>query len=243
MKTLARTPYQERPYCPPRVLGTRPQSILIKGLLACGVLYALLYAFITDVVAAELYAGYSRSSQAISELSATGSPTRALLTAMGPLFTALQAAFGIGVWKSAWGERSVRATGGLLVAHAATFPLWVLAPMTSRAEIGASMPLNDIAHITLSAVAILFILLQIGFGAQVFGTRFRLYSLSSAVTVLVFGALTGMQAPAVAAGEPTPWIGLFERISFAAWLLWLAVLAVALLRRNATLAALDQGSP
>jgi len=48
--------------------------------------------------------------------------------------------------------------------------------------------------------------------------------------VLVFGALTGMQAPKVPAGEPTPWMGLFERVSLWAWLLWMAVLAIILLR-------------
>jgi hypothetical protein len=36
----------------------------------------------------------------------------------------------------------------------------------------------------------------------------------------------------VAAGQPTPWIGLYERIAFSAYFLWLSVLAVALWRRR-----------
>jgi len=203
----------------------------VKALLACGVLYSLLYAFVNDVVAAALYQGYSRTSQAISELSATGAPTQALLTATLPIFTVLLSAFGVGVWKAARGKRALRVTGALLVAHAITFPLWLLTPMTSRGAIGATMPVNDIAHIVLTALAIVFILSQIGFGAAALGKPFRLYSLLTAVTVVVFGALTGILAPRVATGESTPWMGVFERISFAAWLLWLVTLAIVLLKR------------
>ena len=33
----------------------------------------------------------------------------------------------------------------------------------------------------------------------------------------------------MAIGEPTPWMGLAERLSIAPWLLWMAVLAVMLM--------------
>ncbi len=201
-------------------------------LLACGVAYSVLYAVVNDVVAATLYDGYSRTSQAISELSATAAPTRALLTATLPVFTVLMVAFGVGVWTSADGNRALRAAGGILVAHGATFPLWLFFPMTSREKIGAAMPVNDIGHIGLTVVAILLILSQIGFAAAAFGKRFRIYSLLTAATVIGFGALTGAQAPNVAEGGTTQWMGLYERISFAAWLLWVAVLAIALLRKS-----------
>jgi hypothetical protein len=51
----------------------------------------------------------------------------------------------------------------------------------------------------------------------------------SCAAVVVFGALTGVQASKVAAGEATPWLGLLERLSIGAWLLWMAVLAVMLM--------------
>jgi len=206
----------------------------VRTLLTCGVLYSALYAVANDVIAASLYDGYSRFSQAISELSATSAPSRPLLTALLPVFTALMLAFGLGVWMAAAGRRSLRVTGALLIAHAATFPLWLLAPMTSRSDMGpgTSMPANDVGHIVLSALAILFILGEVGFGAAALGKRFRLYSALTIVVVVAFGALTGALSPAVGRGEPTPWLGLVERISFAAWLLWLAVLAVALMPRR-----------
>ena len=204
---------------------------LPRILLVCGVLYPLLHVIANDVVAATRYAGYSRSSQAVSELSAAGAPTRTFLTAMLPVWTALMIAFGIGVWKSADGKHALRVTGGLLVAFGITGVLWLFFHMTSReAMVTGTTPVNDIGHIVLTAVTVLLILSQIGFGAAAFGKWFRVYSLVTAVTVVVFGALTGMLAPKVPLGEPTPWMGIFERIDIGAWLLWIAALAIILLR-------------
>lgn len=203
----------------------------MTGLLACGVLFSLLSVVANDVIAATLYDGYSRMSQAISELSATTAPTKDFLTALLPISTVLMMAFGIGVWKSARGNRALRVTGGLLIAHGATFPVWLLYPMTSREEmVAGTVPANDLGHIALTTVTVLFIVSEIGFGAAAFGRRFRLYSLLTIPTVLVFGALTGLESTKVPEGEPTPWMGLFERINNWAWLLWLAVLAIVLLR-------------
>jgi hypothetical protein len=55
-----------------------------RALLACGIVYALLYVIVNDVIAATLDDGYSRMSQAVSERSATGAPTHALLTVVEP---------------------------------------------------------------------------------------------------------------------------------------------------------------
>lgn len=224
-------------------LSTRLRATLPKVLLACGVLYSLLYVVMNDVVAATRYEGYSRMFQAISELSATGTPTRRLLIAMLPVWTLLMIAFGIGVWKSAHGKRALRVTGALLAASGVTGVLWLPFPMTSREEMvrGAAMPVNDIGHIVLTVVTVLLILSQIGFGAAAFGKRFRLYSLVTGATVVVFGALTSMQAAEIPQGAPTPWMGLLERISIGAWLLWMAVLAIALLRARGPGAQRDVG--
>jgi hypothetical protein len=205
------------------------RAALSRVLLTCGVLYSLLYVIVNDVVAATLYRGYSRISQAISELSATGAPTRPLLTATLPISTILMIAFGIGVWRSARGRRALRATGVVLGTFSVTGILWLPFPMTSRDEmVKGTMAVNDVGHIVLTAVTVLFILAQIVFGAAAFGKRFRAYSLVTAATVLVFGALTGVQSSHLPG--PTPWMGLLERISIGAWLLWMVVLAVTLLR-------------
>ena len=126
------------------------------------------------------------------------------------------------------GHRAVgaplRVTGVLLVAHGIVGLLWLAFTMTSRADItsGAPAAVNDIVHLVMTAATIVFVLSEIGFSAAAFGWRFRVFV--SAVTVVVFGALTAAQASRLPAGGPTPWMGLFERISIAPWLLWMAVL-------------------
>jgi hypothetical protein len=207
--------------------------VVQKLLLACGILYALAFAVVNDVVAASRYEGYSRLSQAVSELSASGAPTKGLLTATVPVFTVAMIAFGIGVWRAAGARRALRVTGGLLVAHALTFPLWLLAPMSMREKIAAGAATSsDTMHIGLTIVTGLFIFGEITSAAVALGRRFRIYSLVTLATSLAAGVLTGAQSGRLAAGEPTPWWGLTERISILAWLLWLAVLAVALLRET-----------
>lgn len=227
--TMIREP-RSRPAAP----TVRSRETVRKVLLACGVLYSLLYVVANDVIAATLYEGYSRMSQAISELSATAAPTKPFLTALLPIFSGLMIAFGIGVWSSEGGRRALRVTGGLLIAQGVTNLVWLAFPMSSREEmIEGTMPANDLGHIVLTAVTVLLILSQIGFGAAALGALFRIYSILTAVAILVFGALTGMESAGIAAGEPTPWMGLFERINLWAWLLWVAVLALILLRARA----------
>jgi hypothetical protein len=60
------------------------------------------------------------------------------------------------------------------------------------------------------------------------GVRLRSIRLSR----LGSGALAIPYAPEVDAGEPTPLIGLYERVAFSGYFLWLSVLAVALWRKR-----------
>jgi len=73
---------------------------------------------------------------------------------------------------------------------------------------------------------------SIGFAAAALGKRFRLYSIATILIMLVFGALTGLDAPRIAENLPTPWVGVWERINIAGYLLWVVVLAITLLRAN-----------
>jgi hypothetical protein len=69
-----------------------------------------------------------------------------------------------------------------------------------------------------------------GFGAAAFGKQFRISTLVTLAAVIAFNALALSYAPAVNAGQPTPFIGLDERIAFSAYYLWQFVFAAALLR-------------
>ena len=205
-----------------------------QALLACGVLYAVLYPVANDAIAATLYPGYSRLSQAVSELSATGAPSKPFLTAAGPLFTLLQVGFGIGMWQSAHGRRAVRIAGALMVAHGVMSALWVFAPMSRREVIAAGGATSaDTRHLVLAAGTGLFIVAYVAASSVAFGWWFRAYSVVTLATALVFGRLSA-QVGTLEAGKPTPYMGLLERVGIGAWLLWLVVAAVALLHRDAT---------
>ena len=71
---------------------------------------------------------------------------------------------------------------------------------------------------------------QVATAAAAFGTGMRVYSAATIAVTLGFGALTGVLVRDIATGAATPWMGLVERIGIGAWLLWLAVLGVLLLR-------------
>jgi hypothetical protein len=76
----------------------------------------------------------------------------------------------------------------------------------------------------------LFFVLAVGFGATLLGKRFRYYSYGTIATLILFGVLTSLQVGQMAANEPTPWMGIEERINIYATMLWVAVLAIGLLR-------------
>jgi hypothetical protein len=175
------------------------------------------------------YEGYNPISQVPSELTAIGAPTRALWAKLGWIYTGLVTAFGIGLWKSAGGNRAVRVVGGLILAYASLGLLWPFAAMHQREALAAGGgTLSDTLHVVLGAVTVVLMFLAIGFGAAAFGKPFRLYSIVTVVVLLVFGGLTFLEAPRLQANLPTPWIGLWERINITVFLLWILMLAARL---------------
>jgi hypothetical protein len=203
--------------------------MLRKILLICGVLSSLVYVA-ADVLSALFYGGYhSFTSRVISELMAEGAPTERLVDPLFFLYGALLVAFGVGVWMSPGPKRRLHLTAGLIIASAAVGFLGpTLFEMNVRGSGGD--PRADVLHIALTAVLSMIILLFIASGAFVLGRGFRIYSFVTIAVMLVFGALTGIASRGVGTGEPTPWLGALERVNIGACLLWVAVLAVSLLR-------------
>ena len=203
---------------------------LVRISLMCGIVSSLLYVAMNVFVAMQ-WEGYSSASQTVSELSAIGAPTRSLWVLPAAFYTLLVTAFGWGVWKSSGRIRALRIVGGLIVAYGALGLVWPFAPMHLREVLAAGgSTLSDTMHIALGSVTVVLMLLAIAFGAAAFGRRFRLYSIASLVILVAFGALTFLDAPRIGANLPTPWIGVWERINIGVFLLWVVVLATALLR-------------
>lgn len=198
-------------------------------LLACGILSALLYAA-TDVVGGLRYEGYSFTSQAVSELMAVGAPSEPLVDPLFIIYGLLTLAFAFGIVREAAGRnRALWTTGALLIAYSvAGFTGPTLFEMHPRV---AGAVADDTPHIVLTAVLVALTLLSIGFGAFALGKRFRRYSFATLALMIALGALSGRYGAQLAAGEPTPGFGIVERILIYSSLLWMAVLAIALLRR------------
>jgi hypothetical protein len=203
-----------------------------RGLLLGGAAAALLY-ILMDTTAALLYDGYSYRDQTISELSAIDAPARPYWVPLGFVFSFLIIATGYGVWHVASG-RTLRVMAALIVLVGVLgFVGWPFAPMHQR-EVLASGGGNfgDTLHLILGGVnSVIFMVLQalgITFGSK----RFRIYSALTLLAVIGFGAYMGTQTPNVGENEPTPWLGIAERIAIFASMIWMGVLGLTLWLRD-----------
>jgi hypothetical protein len=142
-------------------------------------------------------------------------------------------AFAAGVWRSAGENHALRFVAvGLIGKELLGSIVTLFFPIHMR---GVEGTLSDTMHGLLTLAGSLCYLVAMGFGAAAFGKRFRLYSLGTILTLVTFGVLAGQEIPRLTANLPTPWLGVWERINIFAAMLWIAVLAVALLRRSGAL--------
>lgn len=204
-------------------------------LLFCGVLSSLYYVAINGVVPL-FYPGYDHAGLMVSELSAIGAPTRTLWVWLAVVYILLFAAFGLGVVRMAGEQRRLARTGRLLIVYAALNLYWP--PMHMR---GHPPGLTDALHIGWAMVTLVLMMLIMWQGAAVAGRGFHTYSAFTFVVFLVFGGLMGTEAPLIARGQPTPHIGLWERINIGAFMLWVIVFAAYLLRGGPARVPEDRG--
>jgi hypothetical protein len=203
-----------------------------KILLGCGVVSSVLYIAV-DVLGSLRYPGYSYADQEFSELTAQGSPVRSLMIALNEIpYTVLVAAFAGGVWTSAEPKRAGRITGAMLLGYALSgMVTGVFFPMKPREALAAGEgTLRNAMHPPGTIVMSLFIVLAMAFGARLLGRRFLYYSYGTIAILIVFGVLTSLQVGRMEANQPTPWMGVTERINIYATMLWVAVLAIGHLR-------------
>lgn len=201
---------------------------LTRLLLTFGILAAVFY-LASDLICAISYQSYSYYDQAISELSAIGSPTANLWKTLTILFSPLVLLFGIGVTLLSDNKLLLKITGLLIVLWGISGYAWLFFPMNMRGNIGS---VSDTGHLILSGFTVLLLVVIIAFGSGVAGNKFRVYSFITIALMLFFGFLVGRMAPLVAANEPTPWMGIYERISVFTPMIWMSILAVVLLRTS-----------
>lgn len=208
-------------------------GLVRRALLWSGILSLPLYAA-TDVIGGMRYAGYSFTSRAISELAAIGAPSKSFVDPLFVMYSVLALLFGVGIWRvAADRNRALQISAAALIAYGGIGSATIMAgDFFAMHQRGAGSLSTDAPHIVLTAVLVLLLLLAMGFGAFALGARFRAYSFLTIVTVIAFAAWTAPFAVKLAAGQPTPGLGIVERIDVYAAVLWLAVLGTALLRNR-----------
>lgn len=201
--------------------------MLQKVLLLSGFTSSLVYAAV-NVFVPMTWAEYSIANQTVSELSAIGAPTRTLWIGLVVPYIVLFAAFGWGVLRSAGANRWLHIAGWLILVYSVFNLYW---PPMHRREILAAGggTLTDVLHLVWAGVTVFLFVLIMGFGALGLGRPFRVYTIASIAALIVCGLLTSLSAPNVGANLPTPWIGVWERLNIAVFLLWVAVLSLSLL--------------
>jgi hypothetical protein len=202
-------------------------AVIQKVLLACGILFALLYAG-TDIAAGLLSKGYRFDSQSASLLSAFGAATRPFVLPLNITADILLIAFALGVWFSADRNWMLRVMACLLAGNA-LFSLLAVAFFPLHPGEPANSPANTLNLIPM-AVGMVAFLLAIGFGAAGNHGWFRYFSIAVLVAFLVLTILGLYVFPRMAAGQPVSRVGSQERTMFYTELIWLALQAVVLLR-------------
>jgi hypothetical protein len=205
-----------------------------NSLLLCGILAMLWYVAINILVPLQ-YPGYNIASYTVSELSAIDAPTRTLWFILCISYSLLFIAFGAGVWLTANGNRKLQIVAVIIVFDSILGFFWP--PMHQRQVIAAGGgTLTDTLHLAWAFVHLLMMLLMIGFGAAAFDKNFRIFSIFIVLIFFVFGLLTTFESRGIDAGLPTPFVGIWERINIAAYMLWVVVFANLLLRRRIAVA-------
>ena len=201
------------------------KKLWVKSLLICGIASSLWYAVINIIVPAQ-FAGYSVTTQTISELSAIDAPTRMIWIELCIFYTLLLIAFGLGVGSVAGYNKKLRVTAAIIVIDAVFTAFWP--PMHQREVIAAGGgTITDTLHYAWALIHLAFVLLMVGFGSVVMGKKFRIYSIATVVIFIIFGILTAQESSGIATGNPTPHIGIWERVNIGAYMLWIAVFAIA----------------
>ncbi len=211
--------------------GSATRVLLAGGILA-GVLYASF-----DLVSGLLYGGYSFRDQAISELTAFGSPVRPLMATNMIGHTLPLLAFAAGLWRVSR-RRSVRAIGVLLVAAVVIgLPIHTIWAMSSRwLEPG----FNDTMHNTLTSVWGVSVAAAVVSSAVAYKGWFRVYALATIPVMIAFGAAAAVAMEGLELNQ-TPWAGAYERVTCYSYFLWLAILAVVAMRGSANDEARERG--
>jgi hypothetical protein len=202
-----------------------------KLLLSCGILASLLYLG-TDLWAGKLLKDYSFSAQSMSELGATGSPTRQLVVVLTMAASAIMIVFGVGVWQtSATTTILPRIVAGLIIGNAVA---GLIATLFFPNRFGVR-PEFGTPGVLLMFLSVLCFVLAMVFGAAAFHSWMRVLSIAIPVAYILL-AILRFAIAASSTLDAAVLVGAQERTMAYSFLVWVTALAIYLLMANRTLA-------
>lgn len=208
---------------------------ITRALLMCGIASAVIYV-LTDIAAAASYPGFDYADQAVSELFAIGAPTSPFVIQLFSLSSALLLLFGLGIWLVSKGNLAMRLLSLMFVGSAVVaLSLWNFFPMHMRGE---ERNFTDEMHLILATNP--FVLASLVVAGFIFHGRFRSVSIATLLAILLLGGFGFHYAPAIDSGQPTPGMGLSERLGQYAYGVWQVALGLLLLSRTRTSARLPR---
>ena len=205
-----------------------PKSTILLILLACGALASVIYVII-DLIGAASYPGYKHAAQAISEMSAVGAPTADLLAPYYHGFSILFVAFAVGVYLAGSRQHALRRSAAFMFAVASVGTGLSRFRMNMR---GAARTFSDTMHLIVAAAAMVLLSGAMLSASKAFVRSFSLYSQSTVAIMVALFVLTLGDAAAVAANAPTGLMGIAGRICVGAWLPWIFILSLKLLKER-----------
>lgn len=198
-------------------------TIAYKFLLTLGIL-APIVKIATDVFAIRMWKGYSFVSQSISELSASGAPTRSTVLLLDLLFDLLIVAFAIGLWQQPDQSHILRIVSALIVANAViSFFVTLFIPMQINSD-GISSA--STIHVVLMAIGVFSFMAAMGLAGFAFDDWIRYVSLGILVAYFVLAGIRLILPSGTIGDTEQVTSGIQERTMVLGYLFWLCALSV-----------------
>ena len=194
-----------------------------KFLLALGILAPILK-IATDLIAIRMWKGYSFVSQSISELSASGTPTRSTVLLLDLLFDLLIVGFAIGLWQQPEQSHIIRFVSALIVANAViSFFVTLFIPMQINSE-GISSA--STIHVVLMAIGVFRFMVAMGLAGFAFDDWIRYVSFGILIAYFVLAGMRLILSSRTIGDAEMVTSGIQERTMVLGYLIWLGALAV-----------------
>lgn len=207
-------------------------SVLTRNLLAAGLAAPLAY-LATVIIGGWLTPGYSHLHQPVSALFEAGAPLALPVSTAFVSYNLLLIAFGFGLLAAfRSGALFMRLAAAAIILNGVFGLVIELAPMD---PLGADATIAGTLHLVLAGLLVVSCTAAMAFNLRGWTGRRARPLIAVTLVLLVVMLATGALA-AMAAAQAWPLLGLYQRFTIGSYLLWVFMVAFAVLREGRALA-------